>query len=68
MLVGYLISTVLRFGVGGLPPVLGLTSSDHHATVEHIFGCSYENWVTNTVAGVRFQDRRISRVLALLGL
>lgn len=68
-LLGYLASTVLRFGVGGLPPVLGTTlTTQYRGVVEHIFGCSYDDYVENAAAVVRFQQRRIHRVVALLGL
>ena len=41
---GYLLSSVLRFGLGSLPPLLGLTlTTDHEDLVVRVFGCSYGN-------------------------
>jgi hypothetical protein len=66
---GYLLSTVLRFGIGGLPPVLGLTmTTEYRDAVSHIFRCSYDEFVANTAAAVQFQQRRIHQATALLGL
>jgi hypothetical protein len=66
---GYLLSTVLRFGVGGLPAVLSLTlTSEYRDAVTQVFGCSYDDFLANTAAVVRFQQRRIHQANALLGL
>jgi Phosphotransferase enzyme family len=66
---GYILSSALRFGVGALPPIVGLTlSPEHHDLVERVFGCPYQEFVTNTAAFFQFQQRRIHQARALLGL
>ena len=69
VLLGYLLSSVLRIGVGAVPPLLGLTmTNEHEDLVVKVFGCSYEEFVANTAAVLRFQQRRIHRAKALLGI
>jgi Phosphotransferase enzyme family len=69
ILLGYLLSTVLHFGIGAVTPVLGLTlSTEHQDLVAHVFGCSYEEFVGNVAAVMHFQQRRIHRARALLGI
>jgi hypothetical protein len=66
---GYLLSTVLRFGLGALPPTLGLTlSMEHQDLVARAFGCSYDEFVDNAAAFFQFQQRRIQQAKAMLGL
>jgi hypothetical protein len=66
---GYLLSSVLRFGLGTLPPVLGLTlTAEHQDLVVRVFGCSYDEFVDNVAAFFQFQQRRIHQAKALLGL
>lgn len=66
---GYLLSTALRFGIGSLPPVLGLTlTAEHRDLVGRVFGCSYDQFVVNVAAAMQFQQRRIHQAKALLGL
>jgi hypothetical protein len=66
---GYLLSSVLRFGLGTLPPVLGLTlTGEHQDLVVRVFGCSYDEFVDNVAAFFQFQQRRIHQARALLGL
>jgi Phosphotransferase enzyme family len=66
---GYLLSSVLRFGLGTLPPVLGLTlTAEHQDLVVRVFGCSYDEFVDNVAAFFQFQQRRIHHAKALLGL
>jgi hypothetical protein len=69
ILLGYLLSIVLHFGIGALPPALGATlTTEHHDLVERRFGCSYEEFVGNVAAVMQFQQRRIHRARALLGI
>jgi hypothetical protein len=69
ILLGYLLSTALRFGLGALPPTLGLTlTADHEDLVVRVFGCSYDEFVANAAAFFQFQQRRIHQAKALLGL
>jgi Phosphotransferase enzyme family len=69
ILLGYLLSSGLRFGLGSLPPVLGLTlTTEHEDLVRRVFGCSYEEFVGNVAAFMQFQQRRIHQARALLGL
>jgi hypothetical protein len=69
ILLGYLLSTVLHFGIGSVTPVLGLTlNNEHEDLVAHVFGCSYDEFVDNVAAAQRFQQRRIHRARALLGI
>ncbi len=63
------LSIVLHFGIGALPPTLGATlTTEHHDLVERRFGCSYEEFVGNVAAVMQFQQRRIHRARALLGI
>jgi hypothetical protein len=69
ILLGYLLSSVLRFGLGSLPAVLGLTlTTEHEDLVRRVFGCSYEEFVGNVAAFFQFKQRRIHQAKALLGL
>jgi hypothetical protein len=69
ILLGYLLSSVLRFGLGSLPPVLGLTlTTDHEDLVRRVWGCSYEEFVANAAAFFQFNQRRIRQTKALLGI
>jgi hypothetical protein len=69
ILLGYHLSSVLRFGLGSLPPLLGLTlTTDHEDLVVCVFGCSYGEFVGNAAAFLRFKQRRIQQTKALLGL
>jgi hypothetical protein len=69
ILLGYLLSSVLRFGLGSLPPLLGLTlTTDHEDLVVRVFGRSYEEFVGNAAAFMQFKQRRIQQTKALLGL
>jgi hypothetical protein len=66
--VGYLLSTVLRFGVGSVPPLLAVTrTTEHTQFISETFRCSYDELIAHCVAGMRFQQRRIRRAKALLG-
>jgi hypothetical protein len=68
ILLGYLLSSVLRFGIGSLPPLLGLTlTTEHYDLAERVFGCSYDEFVANAAAFRQFQQRRIHQGKALLG-
>jgi hypothetical protein len=69
ILLGYVLSSVLRFGVGSVPPVLGLTlTNEHEDLVRRVFGCSYPEFVANTTGVFRFQQLLIHRAKALLGI
>jgi hypothetical protein len=69
ILLGYVLSSVLRFSLGALPPLLGLTlTTEHRDLAERVFGCSYDQFVGNTAAFLQFQQRRIQQTKALLGL
>jgi hypothetical protein len=69
ILLGYLLSSVLRFGLGSLPPVLGLTlTTEHQDLVRRVFGRSYEEFVGNAAAFFQFHQHRIHQAKALLGL
>ena len=69
VLLGYLVSTVLRFGIGSLAPALGLTlTGEHRDLVTRVFGCSYDEFITNAASVFRFQEQRIHRARALLGM
>ncbi|MFL6044288.1 MAG: aminoglycoside phosphotransferase family protein [Propionibacteriaceae bacterium] len=66
---GYLVSSVLRFSLGALPPLLGLTlTTGHEDLVVRVFGCSYDEFVGNAAAFMQFKQRRIRQTKALLGL
>lgn len=67
--VGYLLSTVLRFGVGAVPPLLGSSlTTEHTQLISEVFACSYAEFIDHCVAGMRFQQRRIRQARAILGL
>jgi hypothetical protein len=69
ILLGYLLSTVLHFGIGSVTPILGLTlTTEHQDLVAHVFGCSYDEFVSNAAAAQRFQQRRLHQARALLGI
>jgi hypothetical protein len=69
ILLGYLLSSVLRLGIGAVTPTLGLTlTTEHEDLVRRVFGCSYEHFVANAAAFFHFQQHRIHRARALLGL
>jgi len=69
ILVGYVLSTALRFGVGAITPTLGLTlTTEHHELVERVFECSFDQFVANAAAFFQFQQHRIRQARALLGL
>jgi hypothetical protein len=52
-----------------VPPLLGLTmTNEHEDLVVKVFGCSYEEFVAHTAAVLRFQQRRMHRAKALLGI
>jgi hypothetical protein len=69
ILLGYVLSSALRFGIGAATPILGLTlANEHHEMIGHLFGCSYEAFVVNTTVAMQFQQRRIHQARALLGL
>jgi hypothetical protein len=69
ILLGYLLSIVLHFGIGAVPGALGLTlTTEHHDFVERVFGCRYDAFIVNCAALLRFQQRRIHRARALLGI
>jgi hypothetical protein len=69
MLLGYLLSAALRFGIGSLPPVLHFTlTTEHQDLITRVMGCRYEEILTNTAAVLRFQQRRIHQTRALLGI
>jgi hypothetical protein len=69
ILLGYILSSVLRYGIGALPPVLGFTlSTQHQDLVGQVFGCSYDEFVGHAAAVLRFQQRRIVQARALLGI
>ena len=67
--VGYLLSTVLRFGIGSVRPLLNLTlTPPNHDFTERVFGCTHDETVANAAAFLQFQQRRIHQARALLGL
>jgi hypothetical protein len=69
VLLGYLLSSVLRFGVGAVAPVLGLIlTNEHEDLVGQVFGCSYEEFIANIAPVYRFQQCLIHRAKALLGI
>jgi Phosphotransferase enzyme family len=69
ILLGYLLSIVLHFGIGALSPVLGVTLTvEHHDLVERLFGRSYDECIANGVAAFQFQQRRIHQARDLLGI
>jgi hypothetical protein len=69
ILLGYLLSIVLHFGIGALPPILGVTlTTEHHDLIERRFGCSYDKCIANGAAAFQFQQRRIHQARALLGI
>ena len=69
ILLGYLLSIVLHFGIGALPPILGLTmTTEHHDLVERLLGFSYDESIDNDVAVFEFQRRKIHQARALLGI
>jgi hypothetical protein len=69
ILLGYLLSIVLHFGIGALPATLGVTlTTEHHELVERVLGCSYEEFIANHAAAFEFQRRRIHQARALLGI
>jgi hypothetical protein len=69
ILLGYVLSSALRFGIGAATPLLGLTlTTEHHDLVGPVFGCSYDEFVANATAVMQFQQRRIHQARALLGL
>jgi hypothetical protein len=66
---GYVASLVLRFGLGPLTPILGLTmSTENRHLVPLAFGCSFEEFVANGSAMTRFQCERIGEISATLGI
>jgi hypothetical protein len=68
ILLGYVLSSALRFGLGALQPVLGLTlTTERQDLVGRVFGCSYNEFVGNAAALLQFQQRRIHQARALLG-
>jgi hypothetical protein len=69
VLVGYLLSLVLRETVGALPAILGITlHPEQRSAVEKIFGCPFDVLVENTAAVMRFVQPRIRRASEILGL
>jgi len=69
ILLGYLVSTALRFGIGSLAPALSLTlTEEYRDLVTRVFGCSRDEFITNVASVFRFQQRRIHRARALLGM
>jgi Phosphotransferase enzyme family len=69
ILLGYLLSIVLHFGIGAVPGVLGLTlTMEHRDLVERVFGYPYDAVVANGAAVLRFQQRRIHQARELLGI
>jgi len=69
ILLGYVLSSALRFGIGAVTPLLGVTlTTEHHDLAERVFGCSYDEFVVNCAAVMQFQVRRIHQAKALLGL
>lgn len=66
---GYLASVVLRYALGTLTPILGLTlSPDDRAMVPLVFGCDFEEFVINTGAVTRMLHARVAEVLATAGI
>jgi Phosphotransferase enzyme family len=69
ILLGYVLSSALRLGIGALPPVLGVTlTTEHQELIRRVWGCSYEEFIANTAAFFHFQQHRIHQCRALLGL
>jgi hypothetical protein len=69
ILLGYVLASALRFGIGAITPTLGLTlTTEHQELVRRVFGCSYAEFVDNAAAFFQFQQRRIHQARALLGL
>jgi hypothetical protein len=66
---GYVLSAVLRFGIGSVRPLLNLTlTPQDHDFIERVFGCTYDETIANAAAFLQFQQRRIHQAKALLGL
>jgi hypothetical protein len=69
VLLGYLLSSTLHFGLGALTPILGVTLDEaQRPVVEQIFGCSFETFVHHMAAVMRFQQRRIRQAFDVLGI
>jgi Phosphotransferase enzyme family len=69
ILLGYLLSSILRFGVGAVASVLGLTlTNEHEEILSRVFGYSYEEFIAHAATVFRFQQSRIHRARALLGI
>jgi hypothetical protein len=69
ILLGYVLSSALRFGIGAITPMLGLTlTTEHQELVRRVFGCEYDEFVVNGAAWFQFQQHRIHQAKVLLGL
>jgi len=66
---GYAATLVLRFGLGPLTPILGLSMvTENRDLVPLAFGCSFEEFVANGSAMTKFQCERIREISATLGI
>lgn len=66
---GYAASLVLRYGLGPLAPIVGLSMvAENRHLVPLAFGCSFEEFLANGAAMTRFQCERIREVNATLGI
>lgn len=62
---GYAATLVLRFGLGALPAIIGLTMfTEDKSIVEMAFGCTYEEFVENCGAAAQFLCERVREVHA----
>jgi Phosphotransferase enzyme family len=66
---GYAASLVLRYGLGGLPAIVGLSMfTEDREIVRLAFGCSFEEFVENCAAATRFLCERVREISATLGI
>jgi hypothetical protein len=66
---GYAATLVLRFGLGALPAIIGLSMFvEDKELVRQAFGCTFEEFVENCGAATRFLCERVHEVQATLGI
>ncbi len=59
---GYAATLVLRFGLGALPAIIGLSMfTEDKSSVRLAFGCTFEEFVKNCGAATRFLCERVRR-------
>lgn len=62
---GYAATLVLRFGLGALPAIIGLSMFvEDKELVRQAFGCTFEEFVENCGAATRFLCERVDEVIA----